>query len=99
MKGKKNVLMLFSSNTNCYLHLRVEAHAKATMIKEKALKDRDQYSTELKELERVIAHESTLKTFMIVKCSDAGRQDDEHEMGLGQCKRQPVCCSCYVCLY
>lgn len=70
-----------------------------TMIKEKALKDRDQYSTELKELERVIAHESTLKTFMIVKCSDAGRQDDEHEMGPGQCKRQPVCCSCYVCLY
>ncbi|XP_039908161.1 coiled-coil domain-containing protein 114 isoform X1 [Simochromis diagramma] len=63
---------------------RVEAHAKATMIKEKALKDRDQYSTELKELERVIAHESTLKTFMIVKCSDAGRQDDEHEMGPGQ---------------
>uniref|UniRef100_A0AAX7VVC2 ODAD1 central coiled coil region domain-containing protein n=1 Tax=Astatotilapia calliptera TaxID=8154 RepID=A0AAX7VVC2_ASTCA len=52
---------------------RVEAHSKATMIKEKALKDRDQYSTELKELERVIAHESTLKTFMIVKCSDAGR--------------------------
>ncbi|XP_005943710.1 coiled-coil domain-containing protein 114 isoform X1 [Haplochromis burtoni] len=63
---------------------RVEAHSKATMIKEKALKDRDQYSTELKELERVIAHESTLKTFMIVKCSDAGRQDDEHEMGPGQ---------------
>uniref|UniRef100_A0AAX7VLC8 ODAD1 central coiled coil region domain-containing protein n=1 Tax=Astatotilapia calliptera TaxID=8154 RepID=A0AAX7VLC8_ASTCA len=57
---------------------RVEAHSKATMIKEKALKDRDQYSTELKELERVIAHESTLKTFMIVKCSDAGRQDDEY---------------------
>uniref|UniRef100_A0A3Q4N589 Outer dynein arm docking complex subunit 1 n=1 Tax=Neolamprologus brichardi TaxID=32507 RepID=A0A3Q4N589_NEOBR len=50
---------------------RVEAHSKATLIKEKALKDRDQYSTELKELERVIAHESTLKTFMIVKCSDA----------------------------
>uniref|UniRef100_A0A3Q4I0N5 Outer dynein arm docking complex subunit 1 n=1 Tax=Neolamprologus brichardi TaxID=32507 RepID=A0A3Q4I0N5_NEOBR len=47
---------------------RVEAHSKATLIKEKALKDRDQYSTELKELERVIAHESTLKTFMIVKC-------------------------------
>ncbi|XP_030585991.1 coiled-coil domain-containing protein 114 isoform X2 [Archocentrus centrarchus] len=60
---------------------RVETQSKVKMIREKAVKDLDQYNAEMKELERVIAHESSLKAFMSIKCKNAGRQEDEHEMG------------------
>uniref|UniRef100_A0A3Q0RXU9 Outer dynein arm docking complex subunit 1 n=1 Tax=Amphilophus citrinellus TaxID=61819 RepID=A0A3Q0RXU9_AMPCI len=63
----------------------VETQSKVKMIREKAVKDLDQYNAEMKELERVIAHESSLKAFMSIKCKNAGRQEDEHEMG----PRQP----------
>ncbi|XP_056292678.1 coiled-coil domain-containing protein 114 [Pseudoliparis swirei] len=60
---------------------RVEAQSKMTMIREKAVKDLAQYSIEMKELERVIAHEFSLKEFMTTKCSERSGQDDGHEMG------------------
>ncbi|MCJ8744661.1 hypothetical protein PDJAM_G00121100 [Pangasius djambal] len=63
---------------------RVEAQTKITMMKEKAVKDLAQYSTEMKELERLIAHEQRLKDFMTTKCSERTGLDDAlshtHEM-------------------
>uniref|UniRef100_A0A3Q0RUS3 Outer dynein arm docking complex subunit 1 n=1 Tax=Amphilophus citrinellus TaxID=61819 RepID=A0A3Q0RUS3_AMPCI len=56
---------------------RVETQSKVKMIREKAVKDLDQYNAEMKELERVIAHESSLKAFMSIKCKNAGRQEDD----------------------
>uniref|UniRef100_A0A8C4DVU3 Outer dynein arm docking complex subunit 1 n=1 Tax=Dicentrarchus labrax TaxID=13489 RepID=A0A8C4DVU3_DICLA len=63
------------------VHLReVEAHSKMTMMREKAVKDLAQYNAEMKELERVIAHECSLKEFMTTKCSERTGQDDASEM-------------------
>ncbi|XP_041639528.1 coiled-coil domain-containing protein 114 [Cheilinus undulatus] len=58
---------------------RVEAQSKMTMMKEKAEKDLALYNAEMKELERVISHECSLKEFMTTKCSEKSGQDDGHE--------------------
>ncbi|KAK5872650.1 hypothetical protein PBY51_013332 [Eleginops maclovinus] len=60
---------------------RVEAQSKMTMMREKAVKDLAQYNAEMKELERVIAHECTLKEFMSTKCSERSGQDEGTELG------------------
>ncbi|XP_074529777.1 coiled-coil domain-containing protein 114 isoform X3 [Halichoeres trimaculatus] len=60
---------------------RVEAQSKMTMMKEKTEKDLAQYNVEMKELERVIARECSLKEFMTTKCSEKRGQDDGHEAG------------------
>ncbi|KAF4093779.1 hypothetical protein AMELA_G00006080 [Ameiurus melas] len=63
---------------------RVEAQTKMTMMKEKAVKDLAQYNAEMKELERLIAHEQRLKDFMTTKCKERTGLDDtishRHEM-------------------
>ncbi|XP_053508920.1 coiled-coil domain-containing protein 114 [Ictalurus furcatus] len=63
---------------------RVEAQTKMTMMKEKAVKDLAQYTVEMKELERLIAHEQRLKDFMTTKCKERTGLDDalshRHEM-------------------
>lgn len=56
------------------------------MIKERADKDLSQYNAEMKELERIIAHECRLKEYMTTKCNERSGQDDAHEMGPTQCK-------------
>ena len=62
------------------------------MMREKAVKDLAQYNTEMKELERVIAHEQILKDFMTVKCSERSGQDNVPEMGHRRRKTRPSCC-------
>lgn len=52
-----------------------------TMSREKAIKDLAQYNAEMKELERVIAHDCNLKDFMATKCSEKSGQDDSRETG------------------
>lgn len=69
-----------------YKTFRVEAQSKMTLMREKAVKDLAQYSAEMKELERVIAHECSLKEFMTTKCNERNGQDNGHEMGHRQCK-------------
>uniref|UniRef100_A0A8C1ZLX5 Coiled-coil domain containing 114 n=1 Tax=Cyprinus carpio TaxID=7962 RepID=A0A8C1ZLX5_CYPCA len=46
---------------------KVDAQTKTSIIKEKAVKDLAQYSAEMQELERVIAHEHRLREFMSTK--------------------------------
>ena len=65
---------------------RLEAQSKMSMMREKAVKDLAQYNTEMKELERVIAHEQDLKEFMTAKCSERSAQDEGQEMGRRQCR-------------
>ncbi|KAG7280536.1 hypothetical protein CRUP_022066 [Coryphaenoides rupestris] len=60
---------------------RVEAQSKMSLMKEKAVKDLAQYNAEMKELERVIAHEQRLKDFMTVKCSERSGPDEGQEAG------------------
>ncbi|XP_062420079.1 coiled-coil domain-containing protein 114 isoform X2 [Pungitius pungitius] len=59
---------------------RVEAQSKMTMMKEKAEKDLAQHNAEMKELERVIALEFSLKEFMTTKCSERSGQDPGREV-------------------
>ena len=74
--------------------LRVEAQTKMTMLKEKAVKDLVQYSAEMKELERVIAHERRLKEFMSTKCNERSTQDEGQDIG----SKQGVCVCVCVCV-
>lgn len=57
-----------------------------TMMREKAVKDLAQFNTEMKELERVIAHEWSLKEFMTTKCSERSGQEGGQETGHRQSK-------------
>lgn len=68
-----------------------------SMMRDKAVKDLAQYNAEMKELERVIAHESCLKEFMTTKCSERSGQDDGPELGHRRSETQPLCCSLYRC--
>ncbi|XP_019118474.1 coiled-coil domain-containing protein 114 isoform X1 [Larimichthys crocea] len=77
---RKKIGEIVSLSTAAY-DARVEAQSKMTMMKEKAVKDLAQYNTEMKELERVIAHECSLKDFMSTKCSERSGLDDGPEMG------------------
>ncbi|XP_068567821.1 coiled-coil domain-containing protein 114 [Cebidichthys violaceus] len=67
--------------SNVAYDTRLEAQSKLTMMREKAVKDLAQYNTEMKELERVIAQEFSLKEFMTTKCSERSGQDEGPEMG------------------
>ncbi|XP_042365878.1 coiled-coil domain-containing protein 114 [Plectropomus leopardus] len=77
---RKKIGEIVNLSTAAY-DARVEAQSKMTMMREKAEKDLAQYNAEMKELERVIAHECILKEFMTTKCSERSGQDDGHEMG------------------
>ncbi|XP_041815303.1 coiled-coil domain-containing protein 114 isoform X2 [Chelmon rostratus] len=77
---RKKIGEIVNLSTAAY-NARVEAQSKMTMMREKAVKDLAQYNGEMKELERVITHECTLKEFMTTKCSERSGQDDGHEMG------------------
>lgn len=55
------------------------------LLREKATKDLIQCNTEMRELERLIANEFTLKNFIMTKCNEElGYYDDK--MAPGQCK-------------
>ncbi|XP_077458827.1 taste receptor type 1 member 3 isoform X2 [Stigmatopora argus] len=54
---------------------RVEAQSKLAMIREKAEKELFQYNTEMRELERVISHECSLKDFITAKYSEKMDQE------------------------
>lgn len=45
------------------------------LLKEKAVKDLTQYNAEIKDLERLIAHECNLKEFMTTKCNERSARD------------------------
>uniref|UniRef100_A0A3Q3WXD8 ODAD1 central coiled coil region domain-containing protein n=1 Tax=Mola mola TaxID=94237 RepID=A0A3Q3WXD8_MOLML len=65
--------------SNAAYDARVDAQSKMTMMKEKVVKDLAQYNAEMKELERVLAHEFSLKEFMTTKCNEQTGQDVGNE--------------------
>ncbi|XP_047438619.1 coiled-coil domain-containing protein 114 isoform X2 [Mugil cephalus] len=80
---RKKIGEIISNSTAAY-DARLEAQSKMAMIREKAVKDLAQHNAEMKELERLMAHEFILKEFMSTKCSERIEQDNEQEMGLKQ---------------
>ncbi|XP_028301889.1 coiled-coil domain-containing protein 114 [Gouania willdenowi] len=80
---RKKIGEMINLSTAAY-DARVEAQSKMTMMREKAVKDLAQYNAEMKELERIIAHEHNLKEFMTTKCSERSGQDNTQEEGPSQ---------------
>ncbi|KAM9859329.1 coiled-coil domain-containing protein 114 [Aulostomus maculatus] len=78
---RKQIGEVINLSTAAY-DTRVEAQSKMAMMREKGEKDLAQYNAEMKELERIIAHECSLKEFMTTKCRVS--QDDEQEMAQKQ---------------
>lgn len=76
--------------------LRAEAQSKLTLVKEKAVKDLTQYNTEMKELERVIAHELYLKEHMTIKSGEKVSMGDSQEVGPSKTYFLIVCW-CWFC--
>lgn len=54
----------------CTASLRLEAMARMAAMKDRQQKDISQYNLEIRELERVYAHETKLKSFLLVKLND-----------------------------
>ncbi|XP_036957055.1 coiled-coil domain-containing protein 114 isoform X2 [Acanthopagrus latus] len=77
---RKKIGEIVSLSTAAY-DVREEAMSKMTMMREKAVKDLAQFNAEMKELERVIAHEWSLKEFMTTKCSERSGQEGGQETG------------------
>ncbi|XP_037108188.1 coiled-coil domain-containing protein 114 [Syngnathus acus] len=64
---------------------RVEAQSKLAIMREKAEKELAQYGTEMRELERIISHESGLKDFFTTKYSEMlGQEGTDAASGLNE---------------
>ncbi|KAI2659248.1 Coiled-coil domain-containing protein 63 [Labeo rohita] len=74
-KLEKDIAEVIDKSATAY-DAKVDAQTKASMIKEKAVKDLAQYSAEIQELERVIAHEHRLRDFMTTKNSQRATVDN-----------------------
>uniref|UniRef100_A0A4W4HMA8 ODAD1 central coiled coil region domain-containing protein n=1 Tax=Electrophorus electricus TaxID=8005 RepID=A0A4W4HMA8_ELEEL len=70
---------VISTSTAAY-DARLEAQSKMMMMKEKAVKDLAQYSSEVKELERVITHERHLREFMTTKSKERSNRGNTQEL-------------------
>ncbi|XP_043978930.1 coiled-coil domain-containing protein 114 isoform X2 [Gambusia affinis] len=80
-KLRKNIEEMTRLSTSAY-DIRLEALARMKLLREKATKDLIQYNAEMKELERLIANEFTLKNFIMTKCSEElGHFDDKMAPG------------------
>ncbi|XP_058646540.1 coiled-coil domain-containing protein 114 isoform X2 [Onychostoma macrolepis] len=71
---RKDIAEVVDKSATAY-DAKVDAQTKTSMIKEKAVKDLAQYSAEMQELERVIAHEHQLKEFMSTKNNQRASMD------------------------
>ncbi|XP_030634148.1 coiled-coil domain-containing protein 114 [Chanos chanos] len=80
---RRDIGNIINLSTSAY-EARVEAQSKMNMMKEKAVKDLAQYTVEMKELERVIAHERRLKEFMTTKCNERASQDEGQDLSRRQ---------------
>ncbi|XP_064153994.1 outer dynein arm-docking complex subunit 1-like isoform X3 [Anguilla rostrata] len=71
---RKDIGDVVDQSTSAY-DARVEAQCKTVTLNEKAVKDLAQYNVEMQELERIIAHEHRLKTFMNIKNQERADED------------------------
>ncbi|XP_051966900.1 coiled-coil domain-containing protein 63-like isoform X2 [Xyrauchen texanus] len=76
---RRDIGEVISMSASAY-DARFEAQTKISMMKEKAVKDLAQYTADMKELERVIAHKSRLKEFMTTKRNERSVLEDGQEI-------------------
>ncbi|XP_047416984.1 coiled-coil domain-containing protein 63 [Sciurus carolinensis] len=66
---KKTMNLAIEQSSQAYVQ-RLEAMARVAAMKDRQQKDTSQYNLEIRELERLYAHESKLKSFLLIKLND-----------------------------
>ncbi|XP_008845766.1 coiled-coil domain-containing protein 63 [Nannospalax galili] len=77
---KKTMNMAIKQSAQAY-EQRVEAMARMAAVKDRQQKDISQYNLEIRELERLYAHETKLKSFLLVKLSDRTEYEEPIKKG------------------
>uniref|UniRef100_A0A2R9C719 Coiled-coil domain containing 63 n=1 Tax=Pan paniscus TaxID=9597 RepID=A0A2R9C719_PANPA len=73
---KKTMNLAIEQSSQAY-EQRVEAMARMAAMKDRQKKDTSQYNLEIRELERLYAHESKLKSFLLVKLNDRNEFEEQ----------------------
>ncbi|KAL4700570.1 hypothetical protein H8959_014574 [Pygathrix nigripes] len=73
---KKTMNVAIEQSSQAY-EQRVEAMARMAAMKDRQKKDISQYNLEIRELERLYAHESRLKSFLLVKLNDRNEFEEQ----------------------
>nr|XP_035113487.2 coiled-coil domain-containing protein 63 [Callithrix jacchus]XP_054094828.1 coiled-coil domain-containing protein 63 [Callithrix jacchus] len=73
---KKTMNLAIEQSSQAY-EQRVEAMARMAAMKDRQKKDISQYNVEIRELERLYAHENKLKSFLLVKLNDRSELEEQ----------------------
>ncbi|PNJ82723.1 coiled-coil domain-containing protein 63 isoform X1 [Pongo abelii] len=73
---KKTMNLAIEQSSQAY-EQRVEAMARMAAMKDRQKKDTSQYNLEIRELERLYAHENKLKSFLLVKLNDRNEFEEQ----------------------
>ncbi|KAK2102595.1 Coiled-coil domain-containing protein 63 [Saguinus oedipus] len=73
---KKTMNLAIEQSSQAY-EQRVEAVARMAAMKDRQKKDISQYNLEIRELERLFAHENKLKSFLLVKLNDRNEFEEQ----------------------
>ncbi|XP_038202313.1 coiled-coil domain-containing protein 63 isoform X2 [Arvicola amphibius] len=73
---KKTMNVAIEQSAQAY-EQRVEAMARMAAMKDRQQKDISQYNLEIRELERLYAHETKLKSFLLVKLNDRSEFEEQ----------------------
>uniref|UniRef100_A0A2K5DUK6 Coiled-coil domain containing 63 n=1 Tax=Aotus nancymaae TaxID=37293 RepID=A0A2K5DUK6_AOTNA len=73
---KKTMNLAIEQSSQAYKQ-RVEAMARMAAMKDRQKKDISQYNLEIRELERLYAHENKLKSFLLVKLNDRNEFEEQ----------------------
>ncbi|XP_040842785.1 coiled-coil domain-containing protein 63 [Ochotona curzoniae] len=73
---KKTMNMAIEQSAQAY-EQRLEAMARMAVMKDRQQKDISQYNLEIRELERLYAHETKLKSFLLIKLNDRSEFEEQ----------------------
>ncbi|CAO2629514.1 Coiled-coil domain-containing protein 63, partial [Lemmus lemmus] len=73
---KKTMNLAIEQSAQAY-EQRIEAMARMAAMKDRQQKDISQYNLEIRELERLYAHETKLKSFLLVKLNDRSEFEEQ----------------------
>ncbi|XP_041504974.1 coiled-coil domain-containing protein 63 [Microtus oregoni] len=84
---KKTMNVAIEQSAQAY-EQRVEAMARMAAMKDRQQKDISQYNLEIRELERLYAHETKLKSFLLVKLNDRSEFEEQAKKEVAKSKKR-----------
>ncbi|XP_075813617.1 coiled-coil domain-containing protein 63 [Microtus pennsylvanicus] len=84
---KKTMNVAIEQSAQAY-EQRVEAMARMAAMKDRQQKDISQYNLEIRELERLYAHETKLKSFLLVKLNDRSEFEEQAKKEVVKSKKR-----------